>query len=88
MEVQVVLVVTTSHLRPNDLLLCWSKAACAGGMFSMLCDMCENRVIHVVFTCISSLARQYIHIVNISLGIKSLYFPSKVHIVSEIYKVM
>ena len=24
----------------------------------MLCDMCENRVIHVVFTCISSLARQ------------------------------
>ena len=54
----------------------------------MLCDMCENRVIHVVFTCISSLARQYIHIVKISLGIKSLCFPSKVHIVSEIYKVM
>ena len=42
------------------------KAACIGAMFSMLHDICENSVIHVVSTCISSLVRQYTRTMNLS----------------------
>ena len=42
-------------------LICWSKAACVGRMFSVLRDICENGVICVV---LSSLVRQYTRTTN------------------------
>ena len=48
----------------DDLVICWSKAACGGGMLSMLRDICENSVIHAVLTFISPLVRQYMMTTN------------------------
>ena len=46
------------------ILICCSKAACAGGMLSTLRDICENSVIRAALTCISKLVLSYMRTTN------------------------